>query len=51
MSWDYVDLNATKYYNKKHTTQHMLHGVIEEKDTCELTSLMVLDNLLEIFPI
>jgi hypothetical protein len=33
-SQDYVDRNASKRYNKKHTTQQMLHGVLEQKDPC-----------------
>jgi hypothetical protein len=36
MSHDYIDWNASKGYNKKHTNQHMLHGVQEPKDPCQL---------------
>jgi hypothetical protein len=36
MSQDYVNWNVSKHYNKKHTNQHMFHGVQEPKDPCQL---------------
>jgi hypothetical protein len=40
VSQDYVDWNASKHYNKKHMTQHMLHRVLEQKRS--VSALMTL---------